>query len=165
MTVEAIVQQLNMQPHPEGGFYKETYRSALAVAGQQVVNTFGEERKASTAIYFLLTGDLFSAFHKIKSDEVWHFYTGDAVDIYVLNNHGLKIIKLGSDLAQGQVFQAVVKANDWFASKCTNCHGFSLVGCTVAPGFDFTDFELAKARDLTRDFPKYEAVIKSLCRQ
>ena len=130
----------------------QLYLTGLAVQG-------------ATAIYFLLEKNNFSAFHRIKSDECWHFYTGDSLLIHVLNVEGeYQLIKLGADILKGEVFQAVVPAGAWFASE-TNDNGlYSFVGCTVAPGFDFADFELASAEQLTADFPTQEQLIKRLCR-
>jgi predicted cupin superfamily sugar epimerase len=108
----------------------------------------------------------FSAFHKIKSDECWHFYAGQTLLVYVINTEGkLDIIKLGSDIENGEVFQYVVPANCWFASIPASHAEFCFVGCTVSPGFDFNDFELAKAEDLINEFPNLSEEIKKLCRQ
>ena len=163
--VADFVQQFDLQPHPEGGYFKETYRSPEILDGSALPNRFGSSRSIATAIYFLLEKNNFSAFHRIKSDECWHFYTGDSLLIHVLNVEGeYQLIKLGADILKGEVFQAVVPAGAWFASE-TNDNGlYSFVGCTVAPGFDFADFELASAEQLTADFPTQEQLIKRLCR-
>lgn len=155
-----------MLPHPEGGWFKETYRSGLVIPTNDLPGGFAGDRNCSTAIYFLLTGSNFSAFHRIKSDELWHFYAGDALNVYVITETGkLEIIRLGNDLEKGEVFQTVVKAGCWFASQPADENTFSLVGCTVAPGFDFNDFELAKREDLIKDFPQHKTVIEKYCRQ
>ena len=133
------IRELQLIPHPEGGYYRVTYTSQLRVP------TLGGERAASTAIYFLLSGRDFSAFHRIASDELWHFYAGNALVVYVIdaagNSSEMRVDGVGS-------FQAVVKAGCWFASRLEEPVGFALVGCTVAPGFDFADFELAKRAEL-----------------
>ena len=126
---------------------------------------FSGSRYFSTAIYFLLEQGNFSAFHKIKSDECWHFYAGQTLNVYVLQHDGkLDTIRLGNDLNNGETFQFVVPANCWFASEPATNSDFSFVGCTVAPGFDFEDFELAKADELVQVFPQYETEIRRLCR-
>lgn len=160
---EAIKNAYQMQPHPEGGFYKETYRSNLLLAGESLQNGMNGIRSCSTAILFLLVENSFSAFHRIKSDEVWHFYDGDSVEIHVIESNGLnRMIKLGKNPLQNEVFQAVVPTGAWFASKTAGV--YSLVGCTVAPGFDFADFELAKAELLAAEFPDHRKLIFSFCR-
>jgi len=165
MTVQQLIQQYNLQPHPEGGWYKETYKSDEYISGSTLPERFGGSRVFSTAIYFLLEQGNFSAFHRIKSDECWHFYAGDPLVVYVMQLNGrLDIIHLGNDIEKGQVFQFVVPANCWFASRPAPGSTFCFVGCTVAPGFDFTDFELAKASSLTALFPQHKAIIEELCR-
>ena len=154
-----------MRPHPEGGWYIETYKSGEYISGSTLPERFGGSRVFSTAIYFLLEQGNFSAFHRIKSDECWHFYAGDPLVVYVMQLNGrLDIIHLGNDIEKGQVFQFVVPANCWFASRPAPGSTFCFVGCTVAPGFDFTDFELATASSLTALFPQHKAIIEELCR-
>jgi predicted cupin superfamily sugar epimerase len=162
---QLLIKQYNLQPHPEGGWYKETYKSTEQISALALPERFGGVRAFSTAIYFLLEQGNFSAFHRIKSDECWHFYAGDPLDVYVLQQNGrLDIIHLGNDINKDQVFQYVVPANCWFASKPATDSRFCFVGCTVAPGFDFEDFEMAHATDLANEFPQHENIIKPLCR-
>lgn len=166
MTAEKLIAQYSLSPHPEGGWYKETYRSSNLISKSTLPSNFTEERAFSTAIYFLLEQGNFSAFHKIKSDECWHFYSGQTLLVYVINAEGkLDIIKLGNDIENGELFQYVVPANCWFASIPADHAEFCFVGCTVSPGFDFNDFELAKADDLIIEFPNLSDEIKKLCRQ
>jgi predicted cupin superfamily sugar epimerase len=166
LTAAKLVQQFSMLPHPEGGFYKETYRCAEIIPQQALARKFSGSRNISTAIYFLLEQGNFSGFHKIKSDECWHFYAGEVLYIYVIHINGhFETIKLGNDIAQSQTFQYVVPAGCWFASEPAPNTSFSFVGCTVAPGFDFLDFELAKADELVKVYPQYKDIIKRLCRQ
>jgi hypothetical protein len=163
--ISVLVSKLNLLPHPEGGWYKETYSATETIALESGSNAFPAGRNFSTAIYFLLEGVNFSAFHRIKSDELWHFYTGSALHVYVIHENGtLEIIKMGSDLEKGEVFQATVKAGCWFASQCADANGFSLVGCTVSPGFDFQDFEMAKRAELKEEYPTHSATITALTR-
>lgn len=165
LSPQQLIQQYNLQPHPEGGWYKETYRSAEQISASALPERFSGARSFSTAIYFLLEQGNFSAFHRIKSDECWHFYAGDQLDVYVLQQDGrLDIIHLGNDISKGQLFQFVVPANCWFASRPAAGSHFCFVGCTVAPGFDFADFEMAGAAILASKFPHHENIIKPLCR-
>jgi uncharacterized protein len=164
-SAEQLIQQYKLEPHPEGGWYKETYRSLELIAATALPERFSGARAFSTAIYFLLEAGNFSAFHKIKSDECWHFYSGDPLDLYILKQDGnLEVIHLGNDISKQQVFQYVVPANCWFASKPSAESKFSFLGCTVAPGFHFSDFELATADSLASEFPQHKDLIQSLCR-
>lgn len=149
------IDHLHMQPHPEGGFFTETYRSAGKI------DTL--DRHYSTAIYFLLLEDKFSAFHRICSDEMWHFYAGSAIEILVLEKEGkLNIHRLGSHPEQGEAFQLVVPEGLWFASRMVDTSTYGLVGCTVAPGFDFQDFEMARRSELIHQYPQHREVIARL---
>ncbi len=160
-----IAKQLGLQPHPEGGYYKEVYRSAGVIQQAAIDGVFSGDRNYATSIYFMLVGGNFSAFHRIKSDELWHFYDGDACTVYVIHLNGeFEAIRLGRDIANGEVYQAVVPAGAWFASECSNPEGFSLTGCTVSPGFDFADFEMAEREGLIKEYPQYAEVINRLTR-
>ena len=166
LTTEQLINQYQLQPHPEGGWYKETYKSSEQISATALPARFDGERSFSTAIYFLLEQGNFSAFHKIKSDECWHFYAGDALEVFVIQPGGnLEIIRLGSNILKEELFQFVVPANCWFASRPTADSGYCFVGCTVAPGFDFADFELAAATELSALYPAHTAIIHELCRQ
>lgn len=149
------INHLHMQPHPEGGFYAESYRSPGKIESL--------DRHYSTAIYFLLLEDKFSAFHRIRSDEMWHFYAGSAIEVLVLEKEGhLKTYHLGSHPEQGEIFQLVVPGGLWFASRMLDTSGYGLVGCTVAPGFDFQDFEMAKRTELIAEYPQHTEIITRL---
>jgi predicted cupin superfamily sugar epimerase len=183
------IEKLRLEPHPEGGYFRQTYKSELMIApaparsltrsdrrtGQTKIakgatlewgtQGFGA-RAASTAIYFLLEDENFSAFHRLRSDEMWHFYAGSPLVVHVIDQaREYSSILLGSDLEQGEVFQAVVKAGCWFASEVKDQRSWALVGCTVAPGFEFEDFELAKRRELLRIHPQHRELIERLTRQ
>jgi hypothetical protein len=160
LSAKILIEKYALESHPEGGWFKETYRSKDSIYPNPEL-----ERNISTAIYFLLEKGNFSGFHKIKSDECWHFYAGGRLLIHVINDSGeIETIKLGSDVLHGEKFQYVVPANKWFASEPDVDTDFSFVGCTVAPGFDFSDFELAKAEELMRLFPHLKDEISRLCR-
>lgn len=165
MTVETLVKELDLLPHPEGGYYKETYRSEGKVAQTCLPSDFKGARNMATAIYFLIDKGNFSALHKIKSDETWHFYYGDALEVIEINEQGiLTITQLGTNILEGETFQYTVKANTWFGSRVSENGSFSLVGCTVYPGFDFNDFKLANREDLINLFPKHKNIIVELTR-
>ncbi|MFY9793417.1 MAG: cupin domain-containing protein [Candidatus Sulfotelmatobacter sp.] len=160
------IKKLSLEAHPEGGFYRQTYRADLVLAKDALPPEFTGARAASTAIYFLLEGENFSAFHRLRSDEVWHFYVGSTLVVHVLDQQGsYSEILLGTDPEAGEALQAVVKAGYWFASRVRDGKGFALVGCTVAPGFDFEDFEMAKREELVRDYPQHRKVIERLTRE
>jgi len=162
-TADYWIRQLNLTKHIEGGSFRETYRSSLSVNPEAASDQFVGPRSISTSIYFLLEQGQFSAFHKIKSDETWHFYDGDALDIFEIDNDGMLIIhKLGREPENGESFQIVIRAGNWFGSRVAGKGSFSLVGCTVAPGFDFSDFQLANRADLLRFYPKHESIIGEL---
>jgi len=160
---QQIISKYQLRAHPEGGYFTETYRSAELIQGGSLPGRFKGPRNFSTAIYFLLEGNQFSAFHRIKSDECWHFYGGVGLHIYMLYPDGRgEILKLGDDFQSGFSHQHVVPAGCWFASKPIDENGFSFVGCTVSPGFDFADFEMAEKEKLLSQYPKYKEWIDML---
>ena len=162
------IDHLGLLPHPEGGYYRQTYAADATFLPSSLPSGFDGSRAASTAIYFLLTKDDFSAFHRLRSDEVWHFYTGDAVEVLVLDvatEGGLRTILLGNGTEKDQEFQAVVKAGLWFASRLLRGGSFALVGCTVSPGFHFDDFQLASRDELIAAYPEHHEVIQQLTRK
>ncbi|WP_347554682.1 cupin domain-containing protein [Robbsia sp. KACC 23696] len=202
-SLQSLIDALALQPHPEGGYYRETYRDEVRVVRESALSEQADAtpsvddsafRSASTAIYYLLCGDAFSAWHRIRSDEIWHFYAGDALDVHVLRADGSAYVRhrLGNPLQQGgilpretradadthasddapvPVFQAVVKAGDWFAAglpPAKTAAPFALVGCTVAPGFTFSDFEIAdpaQLRALHAAYPAHTALIERFTRR
>ena len=161
------IERLDLRPHPEGGYYRETYRSAEIVAQSALPPRFDGARAFSTAVYFLITRDAFSAFHRIRSDELWHFYAGGAVTLAVLDAGGMGELateSLGRDAARGQSPQVVIPAGAWFAAEVAAPADFALVGCTVSPGFDFADFELGQRASLLQRYPRHRGVIERLTR-
>jgi predicted cupin superfamily sugar epimerase len=167
----AVIERLSLAPHPEGGFFRETFRAPLAVP------TAAGERAASTAIYFLLPAGTFSAFHRVRSDEIWHHYDGDPVAIHLLQDSSdprnpphpppqspeYRVVMLGRDLARGQSPQIVVPAGMWQAAVPVGDR-HALCGCTVAPGFDFADFEMPSRAELLARMPAWREVIEPLSR-
>jgi predicted cupin superfamily sugar epimerase len=163
--IAELIKHFNLQPHPEGGWYRQTYKSREQISPDGLPERFGGSRAFSTAIYFLLEQGNFSAFHRIKSDECWHFYAGDPLHIYIIQPGAeLEIILLGSDFENGQLFQYTVPANCWFASRPAPGSAFCFTGCTVSPGFEFDDFELADADELIKTYPQHAGIIQELCR-
>src|SRR5882724_11825978 len=154
------IEKFQLIPHVEGGAFREVYRSDLVISKSALPVFFQGNRNISTSIYFLLASGQFSAFHRIASDELWHFYYGDALLIYELGHSGgLTIHRLGSDVEKSESFQAVVKAGSWFASIPAEGSEYALVGCTVSPGFDFADFELAERETLAGQYPEHGELI------
>lgn len=163
MTAQEIIKQLDLQKHPEGGYFKEMYRSTETIPNRVLGNTFVGDRNHATSIYFLLTTDNFSAFHKINQDEIWHFYKGSCLHLHIITQQGEhQIIKIGNNLENGEVPQFVVKAGDWFAAEVPTKNSYTLVGCTVSPGFDFRDFEMPEKRKLISLYPEHEEVLAKL---
>lgn len=159
------IEYLGLLPHPEGGYYREVYRSAESMLAEHLPPRYGGGRAFSTAIYYLLEHPDFSAFHRIKSDEIWHFYDGSPLILWQIDpSGGLRALRLGRDPTQGEQPMRVVPAGCWFAASLEHPQSFALVGCTVAPGFDFADFELAEREALLRQFPQHQALIERLTR-
>jgi predicted cupin superfamily sugar epimerase len=164
-TARYWIEKLQLEAHPEGGYFRQTYRSDVMIAREALPAGFAGARAASTAIYFLLEGENFSAFHRLRSDEVWHFYAGDPLVVHVISPEGsYSSILLGCELEAGQVLQAVVLAGCWFASHVADWSSFAVVGCTVAPGFDFEDFKMGEREELVARYPQHREVIERLTR-
>jgi predicted cupin superfamily sugar epimerase len=159
------ITKLGLIAHPEGGYYRETYRASLSIAREALPAHFTGPRLVSTAIYFLLEGENFSAFHRLRSDELWHFYAGSPIVVHVIEEDGRHSeISIGNNPDEGETPQAVVKGGCWFASCVRDPESFALAGCTVAPGFDFEDFELGKRSDLVALYPQHRKLIEQLTR-
>jgi predicted cupin superfamily sugar epimerase len=162
---EQLIHHLHLQPHPEGGFYREVYRSEERIPSSALAAKYTGERNVCTSIYFMLTAAAFSAFHRIQQDEIWHFYQGAPIHLHILSPEGKHtLVKVGHDFEAGEVPQVVVPAQHWFAAAVALENSFSLVGCTVAPGFDFADFELADRATLTKTFPQHHRLIENFTR-
>ena len=161
-TPEFWIEQLRLQPHPEGGYYRETYRAREEVPPEGLPVRFKGHRSVSTAIYFLLTAKDRSLLHRIKSDEVWHFHYGDPLNIFVLSSRGLVTYTLGPDPEKGEDLQVIVPANHWFGAATAKDGAYTLASCTVAPGFDFRDFEMADRSELLIEYPAEKDIITRL---
>jgi predicted cupin superfamily sugar epimerase len=167
MNIDFLVSELNLVPHPEGGFYKEVYRSKGILPQVSLGNHFDGDRNFCTSIYFLLTGTNFSSFHRLKQDEIWHFYGGSPLLVHVISPDGVYCEnKVGMNFKHGEVPQLVEPAGSWFGSEVSsqNPADFSFVGCTVAPGFDFNDFEMPPRQELINLFPQHSTIINRLTR-
>ncbi len=159
--VRSIVRKLKLRKHPEGGYFRQTYCSQESIPKSGLPKRFGAARAFSTAIYFLLPGSEVSLFHRIRSDELWHFYFGDPLELLEVSRKGrLKRTILGPRLSRKQTFQAAVPTGAWMAARCVNPRGFTLVGCTVAPGFDFSDFEFADPKTFPNRSPRLRRFFK-----
>lgn len=152
------VKKLGLEKHLEGGYFRETFRSEIKVSAAG----FPGGRRASTAIYYLLKSGQFSAFHRIKSDELWHLYAGGALVLHVIDGGRLETITLGNCI--GQEPQAVVKAGCWFAASVARPRSYSLAGCTVSPGFDFADWEMGDREKLLKEYPRHKRIIEKYTR-
>ena len=163
MNSKEIVKNLNLTAHPEGGYYKENYRSEGLINPNSLWKGVKGNRNYSTGIYFLLEKMQFSGFHKIKQDEMWHYYMGSTLLLHMIKKNGdYKIIKIGKHIEKGEFLQYVVPANTWFASEVMDKKDFVLCGCTVSPGFDFKDFLMPSRNELTNLYPKHTKAINSL---
>jgi len=168
LIADQIVALLGLVPLPgEGGLFRQTYRAAETIPAVALPARYGSPRRFATAIYYLLTDDpdSFSALHRLKTDEVYHFYLGDPVEMLLLNpDGGSEQVVLGQDLAAGQQVQFVVPAGAWQGSRLLPGGRHALLGTTLAPGYEQEDFELASRVDLLRDYPAEAALIRALTR-
>lgn len=152
---------MDLLKHPEGGYYKEIYRSEEVIVKEALPARYATGRNISTSIYYMLAKEQVSHFHKLQSDEIWHFYYGTSLTIYMIDEKGnYAEQKLGRNLDEGEVLQFVIPKCTWFAAEVNDKKSFSLIGCTVAPGFDFADFELARREVLSAQFPLLKEVIE-----
>ncbi len=166
MNTEDIIRLLNLVPHDaEGGYYHETYRSAETISGEMLPSRYGGARSMGTAIYYFLTPDAFSVMHRLASDEVFHFYLGDPVEMLLLHPDGShSVTLLGSDLLAGQRLQVVVPTGVWQGCRLVPGGRFALMGTTVAPGFEMADFETGTYEELAALYPERAEMIRQLTR-
>jgi predicted cupin superfamily sugar epimerase len=149
-----LIRRLGLEKHPEGGYFKQTYTA------DTIVNVAGYRgpRHVSTAIYYMLVDDQFSAFHRIRSDELWHHYSGGPLTLYAMVRGRLSQIKMGK--GKGQTPQVAIRANTWFAASLNNKKSYCLLGCTVSPGFDNRDWELGSRSELVKRYPQHRKIIE-----
>ncbi len=164
LSADQIIELLGLVPHPEGGHFAEVFRAPLQVESP----AHPSERAASTAIYFLLKAGELSALHRVRSDELWHHYAGDTLELHELDATAHTLHRLGKDLARGERPLVVIPAGRWQAARASSDaqarHGFVLCGCTVAPGFDFADFELPSRERMLLELPLHGDWVQSLTR-
>jgi predicted cupin superfamily sugar epimerase len=166
LTAKQVQELLKLRPLPvEGGYFQETYRSKCTLAQQSLPVGYAGERAISTAIYYMLTPDTFSAIHRLKGDEVYHFYLGDPVEMLLLKPDGTgEAVLLGQDIASGMRLQHVVPGGVWQGSRLAPGGNFALMGATMSPGFDLADFERGKRDELSARYPAYAALVAMLTR-
>jgi hypothetical protein len=158
------ISHLALSPHPEGGYYREVYRAAESIPKEALPPRYSAARSFSTSIYYLLEAGDFSGFHRIKSDELWHFYGGDPLELHIVAGSEYQKVLIGRDLHAGHSLQYVVPHGAWFASRPARGSVYSLLGCTVSPGFDFVDFEMGTPAAVFSDRPDLIASLGALCR-
>lgn len=160
---EYWISKLELQAHPEGGYYKRTYHAEEKISDQELSVQFNGHRLLYTSIYFLLQSHDVSHFHRLKSDELWYYHAGSPLTIHVIHENGsYEEVKLGINLENGETPQFLVPKNSIFGSSVMEKNTFSLVGCMVAPGFDFQDFELFAQGDLLALYPQHHEIIRKL---
>lgn len=163
---ETWIESLKLLPHPEGGFFREIYRSEKTIGRSALPSAYKGNRSVGTSIYYLLKSGQRSLLHRIKSDEIWHHYDGSPILLFLIHENGEFEEKLlGKDITGGEFPQIVIKGGTWFGAFPKNDNSFSLAGCTVHPGFDFDDFELADRENMLNDFPQLESIIKRLTKE
>jgi predicted cupin superfamily sugar epimerase len=179
-----LIEKLNLSElYEEGGYYRETHRSKKSIIIKSFDNRNDKDnlyrlseinddvdstdtRSVFTLIYYLLDGDQFSAFHKVRFDEIWHFYKGSTVSLYLLtDSKKILSVQLGNNLDNNEQIHYVIKGNTWFAAEINNKSSYSLIGCSVSPGFDFKDFKLGSKSELKKIYPQHEFIIDKLCKQ
>jgi len=161
LTAKQVQELLKMQPLPvEGGYFVETYRSKFTLAQSSLPSSYPGERSMSTAIHYMLTPDTFSAMHRLRGDEVYHFYLGDSVEMLLLKADGTaEAVLLGQDIATGMRLQHVVPAGTWQGSRLAPGGKYALMGTTMAPGFDPQDYEPGRRDQLSARYPQYAPLI------
>lgn len=157
------IDRLGLIAHPEGGYFKEVYRSDEQIPATSLPERYGEKRTYATSIYFLLDKEQYSAWHKLQSDEIWHHNYGSSLYIHVIDPKG-KYYKftLGTDIEKDESPQLVIPRGHWFAAEVADKRSYTLISCTVAPGFEFDDFELADKNELANRYPEHEEIINRL---
>ena len=157
------ISKLGLEKHPEGGYYKETYRAEELLDHRALPKRYSGNRCFATSIYYLLNEQEYSSFHRLQTDETWHFYLGTTMELLVIDLDGqLNQYLLGTDFDRGERLQITIPKNLWFAARMQNTKGYALVGCTMSPGFHFDDFELADQTSLIKQYSQHENLIRQL---
>ena len=162
-TARYWIDKLGLSPHPEGGWFRETYRSKETIAQNGLPERYVGPRAFCTLIYFLLESGQVSRLHRLQSDEQWHFYAGSSLTIHIIHPQGQYAQQqLGSDPEKGESLQAIIPAGCWFGATVNDPDAYSLLGCVVSPGFEFSDFEMAVRTELLSRYPQHAIVIHEL---
>jgi hypothetical protein len=163
ITADQLIALLDLKPHPEGGYYIETYRSSETISEEALPSRYKGRRCFGTAIYYLLTAQTLSAMHRLRSDEIFHFYSGDPVEMLQLSSDGSgRVAILGSDILNGMQPQVVVDRGVWQGARLLNGGKFALLGATVSPGFEFADYESGHRDELIKSYPQFRELIIAL---
>ena len=164
MDAKDWIETLGLREHPEGGYFREVYRAGERISASALPPRFDGERCFSTAIYYLLSSGSVSTFHRIRQDEIWHFYDGSPVNIYIIDKRRMTVLRLGRDPAKGQLPMVAIPQGAIFGAELKNPKSHALLGCTVSPGFEFDDFELIPRADLLQQFPEHFDIVHRLAR-
>lgn len=157
-----LIKKLDLVPHEEGGYFRVTYESKQQIE----IPGYNGKRRIGNAIYYLMTGDKVNPFHRLKSDELWHFYSGSPFTLYTIDPNGkLSKIPMGQDIRAGQTVQAVMESGTWFGGELDDPNSYCLIGCTVGPGFDLLDFEIGNRDILLKQYPEHKSVIERIARE
>lgn len=160
-SAEFWIQHLDMKPHPEGGFYRETYKSGIEISNSVLPHGFPGPRRLVTSIYYLLRSGEISRLHRLRSDELWYYHFGSSLKIIMINQEGQKTSKiLGSRPDRAEHLQILIPAGTIFAAEITEQNSYSVFGCMVSPGFEYQDFELFNKEDLIQAYPKHASIIE-----
>lgn len=163
MNANYLIKKLDLKKHPEGGYFREIYSAPETIKEDALPDRYSGDRPFGTSIYFLLRSGDVSHFHKLKSDEIWHFYAGSALTLHIIDQSGeYTTVVLGDTPESHEKFQTVVTAGVWFGATVNESDSCSLVGCTVAPGFNFDDFELGDRDELLKLYPQHQKIIEAL---
>jgi len=154
------IEKLGLERHPEGGYFRETYRTNSMIDKSCLPEAFAGDRHLATSIFYLLDKEEYSVFHKLHGDEIWHYYTGSPLILYMLSANGsLDIVCLGTDIEHGEYPQVTIKNNTWFAAELKDKTSFGLYGCTTSPGFEYEDFEMADRQTLLEKYPQHKKIL------
>ncbi len=165
-TAQYWIDTLSLLPHPEGGWYRETYRCRETVAPSSLPSRYGSSRSFSTCIYYLLRGDDISTLHQLKQDEIWHFHDGSPLEVYCISQQGtLNIHRVGRNPSKDELPQLIIPAGTIFGARLLTPKSYALISCTVSPGFEFEDFSLLSREELLGRFPQHKDIILSLTRR
>jgi len=164
ITTEYWIQHLDLKPHPEGGFFKEVFRSSIDVTKEELPKGYKSSRRLSTSIYYLLRSGEISKMHRLKSDELWYFHFGSPLKVIYIDHEGIKRTKiLGARPEKAESFYMHIPAGNIFAAEVLEENFYSLVSCVVSPGFEFDDFEMFNKDDLIQAYPKHADVFEKYC--